>query len=342
MKQWQVQPGTTTRELTEVEVDTPEPGAGELRVDVRAVSLNFRDHLLLTGRYPLATDDPIVPISDGAGVVTAVGAGVTRFAPGDRVTATTLPNWIDGQFDPAMRADMIGFAVDGWLTEERIVPETAAVPLPDGISFEAAATFPCAGVTAWNAIIETGRLGPGDWLLAQGTGGVSMFGLQIATMAGARTIITSSRDEKITRAIELGATAGINYRSTPDWETRARELTGGEGVHLVLENAGTVRQSIQATRWGGVVAVIGALASLGSSHSAPDTSLPNLLRSGVTITPIMMGPRRMLSRLVAAYDAHGVEPLIAASYPFEEAPAAYAALAAARHMGKIVITRSPA
>lgn len=339
MKQWQVQPGPERRTLVQVEVSTPEPGPGEVRVDVHAVSLNFRDHLLLTGRYPLATDAPIVPVSDGAGVVTAVGPGVTRVSLGDRVTATTLPNWSDGRFDPAMRAEMIGFAVDGWLTEERLVPETALVRLPNTISCESAATFPCAGVTAWNAVIETGRIGPGDWVLAQGTGGVAMFGIQLAAMVGARSIITSSSDEKLARAMALGATKGINYRSTPEWDAAARDLTGGEGVHLVIEGAGTVHQSIQATRWGGTVAIIGALASLGSSHDAPDTRLPNLLRSGVTVTPVMMGNRRMLGRMVAAYATHHVDPVIDATYSFDDAPAAYEALAAARHMGKIVITR---
>ena len=253
-------------------------------------------------------------------------------------TATTLPNWIDGSFDPAMRGEMIGFAVDGWLTEERVVPETALVPLPDTISFAAAATFPCAGVTAGNAVVEAGRIGPGDWVLAQGTGGVSMFALQIAAMVGARSIVTSSRDDKIARALDLGASQGINYVTTPDWDVAVRELTGGAGVHLVIENAGAVRQSIEATRWGGLVAIIGALASFGTDD-APDTRLPNLLRSGVTISPIMMGNRRMLTRMVTAYAARGITPLIDATFSFDDAPAAFDALAAAKHMGKLVITR---
>jgi len=339
MKRWQVRPDGARRDLIQLEAETPEPGPGEARVQVHAVSLNFRDHLLVTGRYPLASDDPIVPLSDGAGVVSAVGSGVTRVKTGDRVTATTLPNWIDGSFDPEMRAQMIGFAVDGWLTEERVIPETALVPIPDTISFAAAATLPCAGVTAWNAVVEAGRVGPGDWVLAQGTGGVSMFAVQLAAMIGGRSIITSSSDDKLTRARDLGADHGINYVTTPDWEVAARDLTGGTGVHLVIENTGAVRQSIEATRWGGLVAIIGALASFGEPGDTPDNRLPSLLRSGVTIAPIMMGNRRMLTQMVTAYATRGINPVIDATFSFDDAPAAFDALAAAKHMGKIVITR---
>ena len=335
MKQWQIGPG---QPLQQVEVPLPQPGPKEARVRVRAASLNFRDHLLYTGRYPIANNAPVVPLSDGAGDVTCVGTGLTSIAVGDRVTATTITNWLDGHFEPQMRAKSIGFTVPGWLTEEIVLPETSLVKIPESMSYDTAATLPCAGVTAWNAVIETARIGPGDSVLVQGTGGVSMFAIQLSKTVGAHTIVTSSSDLKLAQACQLGADRGINYVSNSDWDTVVKTMTGGEGVDLVIENAGTIRQSVLATRWGGLVAVIGALASFGPSDNLPDTRLPNLLKSGVTISPIMMGNRRMLTRLVRTYETHMIVPVINKRFDFREAPEAYHALAAAEHIGKIVIT----
>ena len=182
------------------------------------------------------------------------------------------------------------------------------------------------------------RIGPGDSVLVQGTGGVSMFAIQLAKTVGAHTIVTSSSDRKLAQACQFGADKGINYSSNSDWDTTVKKMTGGEGVDLVIENAGTLRKSVQATRWGGLVAVIGALASFGPSDQLPDTSLPNLLKSGVTVSPIMMGNRRMLTRMVRTYATHQIVPVIDKRFAFREAPAAYDALAAAEHIGKIVIT----
>jgi NADPH:quinone reductase-like Zn-dependent oxidoreductase len=254
------------------------------------------------------------------------------------VIATTITNWIDGRFDPSMGAGSIGFSVDGWLSDEVVLPETALVVLPDGLSYRAAATLPCAGVTAWNAVIETARIGPGGSVLALGTGGVSMFAVQIAKLVGAQALITSSSDAKLERAYALGADLGVNYRTYPEWETRVRELTDGQGVDLVIENAATLRQSVQATRYGGTVAVIGMLAVLVPGASRPNGDLTDLLRFGVTVTPIMMGNRRMLTRMVNAFVRHGIEPVIDREFRFDEAPAAYQALAEATHVGKLVIT----
>ena len=334
MKQWQIWPG---QPLKQIDVPLPKPGPREVRVRMRAASLNFRDHLLYTGRYPIANDGPVVPLSDGAGEVTCVGTGLTTIAVGDRVTATTITNWLDGTFEAQMRGKAIGFTVPGWLTEEIVLPETSLVKIPESMSYDAAATLPCAGVTAWNAVIETARIGPGDSVLVQGTGGVSMFAIQLAKTVGAHTIVTSSSDRKLAQACQLGADKGINYSSNSDWDTTVKKMSGGEGVDLVIENAGTVRQSIQATRWGGLVAVIGALASFSSSDNLPDTRLPNLLRSGVTVSPIMMGNRRMLTRMVRTYETNKIVPVIDKRFAFRDAPAAYNALAAAEHIGKIVI-----
>jgi NADPH:quinone reductase-like Zn-dependent oxidoreductase len=337
MRQWIVRPHHT--DLVLVEAVQRNLRFGEVRIRVHAASLNFRDQLLLGGRYPTSREEPVVPLSDGAGEVIAVGEGVTRVKVGDRVTATTITNWIDGRFEPSMAAGSIGFSVDGWLSEEVVLPETALVVLPDAMSYRAAATLPCAGVTAWNAVIETARIGPDETVLALGTGGVSMFAVQIAKLVGAQTIVTSSSDEKLERARALGADIGVNYRTSPDWETRVRELTGGRGVDLVIENAATLRQSVQATRYGGTVAVIGMLAVLAPGESRPNGDLTDFLRFGVIVTPILMGNRRMLTRMVNAFVRHHIEPVIDREFTFDEAPAAYQALADAKHVGKLLITR---
>ena len=337
MRQWKVRPNHDPP-LSLMEAVHRDPGPGEVLIRVHAASLNFRDQLLLTGRYSTGRDQPVVPLSDGAGEVIGIGPRVTRVKVGDRVTATTITNWIDGRFEPSMRAGSIGFSLDGWLSEEVVLPETALVVLPDTLSYSAAATFPCAGVTAWNAVIETARIGPGGSVLALGTGGVSMFAVQIAKLVGAQALITSSSDAKLERAYALGADLGVNYRTYPEWETRVRELTEGQGVDLVIENAATLRQSVQATRYGGTVAVIGMLAVLVPGGSRPDGDLTDLLRFGVTVTPILMGNRRMLTRMVNAFARHHVEPVIDREFPFDEAPAAYQALAEANHVGKLVIT----
>jgi NADPH:quinone reductase-like Zn-dependent oxidoreductase len=334
MKRWQVEPG---KGLEQIEVDRPEPGPGRVRVRVRAASLNYRDHLQLSGQYAGGDTAPIVPLSDGAGEVSALGPGVGRVRVGDRVTAATIGSWVDGAYDP-LPGDSIGFSRDGWLQEEIVLPETSLAKLPDSISFEAAATFPCAGVTAWNAVIETGRAGPGDSVLVLGTGGVSMFAVQLARMAGARAIITSSSDAKLERARKLGADEGINYVTTPDWHERARELTAGRGVDVVVENAGLLGQSCRAARRGGTVALIGVLAFFAGDPAAENLNVREIFVSGAIVSPIMMGPRRMLERMLGAYDRHGLEPVIDTVFAFDDAKSAYAALAAAGHMGKLVVS----
>ena len=337
MRQWIVRPNHT-EPLVQVDAVQRDLRFGEVRIRVHAASLNFRDQLLLTGRYPTRRDGPVVPLSDGAGEVIALGEGVSRVKVGDRVTATTIANWIDGRFEPSLAAGSIGFVVDGWLSEEVVLPETALIVLPDGMSYRDAATLPCAGVTAWNAVIETARIGPSDTVLALGTGGVSMFAVQIAKLVGAQAIITSSSDAKLERARARGADLGVNYRTFPNWEARVRELTGGQGVDLVIENAATLRQSVQATRYGGTVAVIGMLAVLAPGESPPNGDLTDFLRFGVTVTPILMGNRRMLTAMLQAFARHKIEPVVDQEFTFDQAPAAYQALADAKHVGKLVIT----
>jgi NADPH:quinone reductase-like Zn-dependent oxidoreductase len=336
MRQWQVRPNHE-QPLALVEVGERNPGPGEVRIRVHAASLNFRDLLLLTGRYPTSRTGPVVPLSDGAGEVIGLGPGVSRVKVGDRVTATTITNWIDGRFHPSMAVGSIGFSVDGWLSEEVVLPETALIVLPDSISDIAAATMSCAGVTAWNAIVETAHVRPGGSVLALGTGGVSMFAVQIAKLVGAQALITSGSDAKLERARKLGADHGVNYRTHQDWHTRVVELSDGQGVDLVIENAGTLRQSVLSTRFGGTVAVIGMLAMLAPGGSRPDADLADFLRFGVTVVPILMGSRRMLTRMITAFARGGIEPVVDREFPFDEAPAAYQALAEMGHIGKLVI-----
>ena len=345
MRQWKIYPGRASDPLVLEDVDADAPskelGPGDVRIQVRAASLNFRDLLLLGGTYPGA-DEPVVPLSDGAGEVLAVGPGVTRVAVGDRVTATTVSNWIDGAIDRSSRAGHLGFFAPGWLAEEIVLPDTALVTLPDTMTYPSAATLPCAGVTAWNAIVEIARIGPGGRVLTLGTGGVSMFAVQITKLLGAQVLVTSSSDAKIDRVRALGADEGINYRTEPEWADRVRALTNGEGVDLVIENAGTLGQSLKSTRFGGMVVVIGALSVLapGAAPAAAsaDAGLMSVFRSGVTVKSIVMGNRRMLERLVRAYVMNGVEPVIDRTFAFDDSPAAFEALAAAKHVGKMVIT----
>ena len=346
MRQWKIYPGRTSDPLVLEHVDVDayakELSSGEVRIKVRAASLNFRDLMLLRGVYP-GVDAPVVPLSDGAGEVLAVGPGVTRVAVGDRVTATTVSNWIDGAFDSRSRsAGHLGFSAPGWLAEEIVLPDTALVKLPDTMTYPSAATLPCAGVTAWNAIVEIARICPGGRVLTLGTGGVSMFAVQITKLLGAQALVTSSSDAKLDRVKALGADEGINYMTEPVWADRVRALTNGEGVDLVIENAGTLGQSVKSTRFGGMVVVIGALSVLvpGAAPAAAsdDAGLMGLFRSGVTVKSIVMGNRRMLERLVGAYGMNEVEPVIDRTFAFDDAPAAFEALAAATHVGKIVIT----
>ncbi|HVW02725.1 MAG TPA: NAD(P)-dependent alcohol dehydrogenase, partial [Planctomycetaceae bacterium] len=239
----------------------PQPGPGEVLVRVRAVSLNYRDLLIVRGLYNPKLPMPRVLASDGAGEVVAIGSGVTRFRPGDRVAAGFMQGWLGGELDDAAARTALGGDLDGMLSEQVVFHEQGWVRLPDHLSFEEGATLPCAALTAWHAVVECG-IEPGDTVLTQGTGGVSLFAVQFAKSAGARVIITSSSDDKLHRAHELGAHEGINYRSTPDWDKRVRELTNRRGVDQVVElgGANTLPQSLRAVRTGGRINLIGVLA----------------------------------------------------------------------------------
>ena len=315
--------------LSLVEHGEARPGPGQVLVRMRAASLNYRD---------LAVADqvkrPIVPLSDGAGEVIEVGPEVTRLAPGDRVAGAFFQEWVDGPFDPAMRRSALGGGSDGVLAECVVLAEAGAVRIPDALSFEEAATLPCAGVTAWVGLMVHGGLRDGETVLAMGTGGVSIFALQLAKAFGARVILTSSRDDKLARGKELGADAVINYQRTPDWDARARQLTGGRGVDHVLEvgGAGTIARSLRATRDGGHVSIVGIL-----SGAWPDRAEAERNERGIRVDSVFVGSVRHFEALNAAIVRTGLRPIVDRVFPFEEAKQAYRYLASGAHLGKVVI-----
>ena len=301
------------------------PGHGELGVDLRAASLNYRD-LIVASRFA-----GVVPLSDGAGIVASMGDGVEGFAIGDRVVLGFMPGWIEGEFTEAKKATALGGeGVDGVLAERIVVPATGIVRIPDAMTFEEAATLPCAGVTAWSALFERRPLQPGETVLLLGTGGVSIFALQLAKLAGARVIITSSSDEKLGRARALGADHVINFRAVPDWENEVVRLTGGVGADLAVDVAGpaTLNRTLKATRMGGRISLMGVLTGF---EGPVETDI--ILGKRITLQGIYVGPVATLQALVAT----GIKPQVDRVFPFEEAPAAYEALRAAGHVGKIVV-----
>jgi NADPH:quinone reductase-like Zn-dependent oxidoreductase len=302
---------------------------------MRAHAMNYRELLILRGGYVGNKKLPVIPTSDGAGEVVAIGAGVTEFQVGDRVASTFFRDWVSGPPTPATMATALGGAIDGTLAEYVAFPERGLVKVPDHLSYAEGAALTCAGLTAWNAL-TTGGLMPGQTILTLGTGGVSVFALQFAKLAGARVIVTSSSDEKLAKALAGGADTTINYRTHPDWHLEVLELTGGVGVDQVVElgGAGTLERSIAATRMGGYVGVIGVLTGVGPGGFTPATVFFNHLRC----QGIYVGSRHMYTQMNQAVALHKLRPVIDMVIPFTAAPEAYRLLEAGTHFGKIVIS----
>lgn len=307
-------------------------GPHDVRVGMRAVALNNRD--ISVARAGQVGDAPITPGSDGAGVVTEVGPAVSRWRVGDRVAASFFPNWIDGPAGNGKQLGALGGRGAGVLTASLVLPESAWFAIPAGMSFEEASTLPCAGVTAWNALFEAGAAKPGETVLLLGTGGVSIWALQLAKAAGLRVCITSSDNAKLALGRQLGADATINYREQPDWHLQVRELTGGRGADLVLETSGqaTLRQSMAAVRSEGRVMVIGGTSGWGGEVDA-DALIDGALR----LAGVLVGSRAMAEALVRFVEQRGLRPVIDRVFPFDQARAAYEHLAASGHVGKVVI-----
>lgn len=324
--------------LEHLKLETSEPrrpGPGEVVVDVRALSLNYRDLLVVKGLYNPKLKLPATPISDGAGVVSALGDGVTRVRVGDRVMSHFVAGWVDGPFHQDYLATTLGTPGAGLATEQVVLPAEAVVPLPEGYDFAQAATLPIAALTAWSALATVGSVRPGQTVLTLGTGGVAIFTVQLAKAMGARVIITSSSDAKRERARQLGADHTLNYRTTPDWERAVLEFTGGEGVDLTVETAGpgTLDRSLKATRAGGTVALLGALTG---REGTITTGL--LLMKRLRVIGIMVDSRAAFEALVRFIEQHKVEPVIDQRFAFEQLPEAFRHMEAGRHFGKIVVT----
>ncbi|MBL6749571.1 MAG: NAD(P)-dependent alcohol dehydrogenase [Nevskia sp.] len=333
MKAYQVTPGEGLAGLKAVERAARAPAAGEVVVGVRAVSLNYRDTIIPKFNYA-GEAKPLVPCSDGAGEVLAVGSAVKRFKKGDRVAGIFFQGWLDGPIGPAETTAALGGGVDGMLAQQVHLDENGLVAVPHSYTYAEAACLPCAAVTAWNALFVEGGIRPGDTVLLQGTGGVSIWALQLAKAAGMRVILTSSSDDKLKRVRDLGADDTINYKATPEWQNEALKLTGGRGVDLVLEVGGadTLKRSVMATRYGGTVAVIGGV----SGFAGPFELMP-LLMGAKTMKGIYVGSRKMFEDLNRFVTAQKIKPVVDRAFPFEQARAAYDRLEAARHFGKVVI-----
>ena len=332
MKAWQIVSDRGIDALELNEVRSRAPGPGEVAVRLRANSINYRDYLTITDPVSRKLPYPRVPNSDGAGEITAIGAGVGNVKVGDRVASCFFQRWTDGQCSADAMASALGGALDGVLAEEAILSANGVVTVPEHLSFAEAATLPCAALTAWNAVVETGRVKAGDWVLLLGTGGVSMFALQFARLMGARTIITSSSDDKLEKAQSLGATVGVNWRRHVDWEDAVLEATKGVGVDVAVEVGGAANlpRTINATRIAGTIALIGAM-----KGGQIDPS--QFMRRSIRMQGIYVGSRRMFQDMNRAIEAHKLKPVIDTHYRFAEARAAYKHMEAASHSGKIVI-----
>jgi NADPH:quinone reductase-like Zn-dependent oxidoreductase len=335
MRAWQIGEQKGLGSLSLIESPAPRAGAGEVVVATRATALNHRDLGILSGRYGPPKPPQRIPVGDGAGVIIETGPGVTGWRIGDRVTAPHFTLWADGDYDPSIFAADAGNTRDGWLAEQIVLPASALVRLPDGMSFDDAAALGAAGITAW-AVLETfGRIKAGDTVLALGTGGVAILALQIAKMCGARVAITSSSDDKLAICRKLGADITVNYRSRPDWHEAIRSATGGRGVDIVVETVGpsTLSQSLACCAPNARVGLLGAL---GGAATTPPNLGP-LILNNVLLKGITSGSRRMYEDLLRASTANGLKPHIDRVFAFADAPQALAHLEAGDHIGKVLI-----
>lgn len=324
---------TSLDDLKLVNEPDPKPQRGEVLVRVHAVSLNYRDLAMILGRYPRPCKKGLIPISDAAGEVIQVGEGVTVWRPGDRVMGAFHPRWFGGPIRPSAGTESYGDQQDGWLVERKAVSQESIVRIPDHLSYEEAATLPCAGLTAWTALTGATPVRAGQKVLTLGTGGVSIFALQLARAVGATVFATTSGTAKVERLQELGAAAVVNYRTEPEWGKRIRELSAG-GVDCVVEvgGPGTIHQSLRAVAPGGDIASIGFL-----STDNPSIDFFSLKLSSATFRNITVGDRTALEAMSRAVSAAKLKPIVDRVFPFDAAREAYAHLQSGTHFGKVVI-----
>jgi NADPH:quinone reductase-like Zn-dependent oxidoreductase len=332
MKLYQLQSAFGIDNLVLAERPDPRPGPGQVLLKMRAFSLNYRDLLVVKGLYNPKLKLPFVPLSDGVGIVAAVGEGVSRVKVGDRVCPLFMSTWLAGVLTEAKSRSALGGGNDGVLAEYAVFHEDAVTPAPSHLSDPEAATLPCAGVTAWHALMIAGKLTPGDVVLTQGTGGVSLFALQFARLAGARVTATSSSDAKLDRVQQMGASDGINYKSIPEWGDKARELSGGIDHVVEVGGAGTLGQSLRAVRPGGRISLIGILAGGGAFNLTP------ILMKSVCVQGIYVGSREMFEAMTRALALHQLRPVVDRVFGFGEVRAALHYMESAAHFGKICIS----
>jgi len=340
MRQYQFSgSGEGTYELVQKEVPTPVAGPNDVLVRVRATSLNRRDIYIINNAYSVRSGGGSlagsVPLSDGAGEVISVGKDVVRFKVGDRVAGTFFSDWVEGKSSASALKSARGFGSGGMLSEFVVTGEQGLVAIPKHLSYEEGATLPCAGLTAWVGLFRAGGLKPGDYVLLEGTGGVSSFGLIFAAAAGARPVITSSSDEKLSRARELGAIGTVNYRENDDWEVKVRELTGDVGVDHVLEIGGTktIEKAMRAMGFGAHMALIGGVT--GFANTIPVNGLMSI---GASATGVYVGSRADFEAMNKFIEKHELRPLIDRTFTFDQAPDAFELMENGSFMGKIVIT----
>lgn len=331
MRVYELRDKTGLDALTLAQRENPTPGPEQVLIQMRAASLNYRDLLVLDGLYP-DMQLPIVLLSDGIGNVVAVGANVTRVKPGDRVAAVFDQNWLSGE--PPEKTLSLGGQINGVLAQYVVLHQDGVVHVPAHLADEEAATLPCAAVTAWNALMAQSELKPGTTVLVQGTGGVSLFALQFARMAGARVIVISGSDEKLELAHRLGAESVINYKQTPDWDKELLNLTCGKGVDIVIEIGGssTLSRSISAVRKGGQINLIGV-----STGMTAEVFIPSILVKQIRMQGIYVGSRLMFEQMNRAIELHKLKPVIDRVFPFEEAPEAFRYMKKGSHAGKVCI-----
>jgi NADPH:quinone reductase-like Zn-dependent oxidoreductase len=334
MRAWEITTGDGVDTLNMAERPVPEPGPGQVAIKVHASSINYRDLTMIEDPISRGLPLPTVPNSDAAGEITAVGAGVTKFKAGDKVMSCFFEEWPGGPISQAAMDSALGGARQGVLAEHVVLDAGGVIAMPAHLSFSEAATLPCAGLTAWHALTRPAPVKPGETVLLLGTGGVSVFAQQFCNIMGARTIVTSSSDEKINRMWELGAGDAINYRTTPEWDARVLELTNGVGVDRVIEvgGPGTLQRSINAVRVGGAISLIGVLTG-GGGEIVPTS----LMRKSISLRGIYVGSYDMFEEMNRAITAHELNPVVSETFAFENARAAYHRMRSAGHFGKMVI-----
>jgi NADPH:quinone reductase-like Zn-dependent oxidoreductase len=337
MKAYEIGDQQGIASLRIIERPDPVPGAGEVLVKVKAAGLNYRDLMVANAQYGANNPASRIPLSDGVGVVEVLGEGAFGVRIGARVIAPHFTGWSSGKFSMAQFGADLGVTQDGWLAEKIVLPVGALIPVPDNVSDETAATLAVAGGTVWHAMMAFGQADEGDLVLAQGTGGVALFALQLAKAVGAQFAITSSSDEKLERCKAMGADYVINYRTRPDWPEALLEATGGRGADVVVDTLGfpALGQTVAATAVEGRIGTLGALSGTPAAQATASQGI--IIAKNISIKGIASGSREMLTHALDMIAAHGIEMVVDKSFGFDEVPAAYEHLKSGAHMGKVLV-----